>query len=123
MEKGKDRASKLFFSEMENAREIVGLALKKLGVEGDLSNITDEDPVVSFMGDDFSLERLLDKLFRVTLSNNGKSAVCLVGLENQSACDAHMIIRVGISSLLLYERMITCIRCITHRAIKEYRTI
>ena len=60
MEKGKDRASKLFFSEMENAREIVGLALKKLGVEGDLSNITDEDPVVSFMGDDFSLERLLD---------------------------------------------------------------
>ena len=107
MEKGKDRASKLFFSEMENAREIVGLALEKLGVEGDLSNITDEDPVVSFMGDDFSLERLLDKLFRVTLSNNGKSAVCLVGLENQSAYDAHMIIRVGISSLLLYERMIS----------------
>ena len=55
MEKGKDRASKLFFYEMENAREIVGLALKKLGAEGDLSNITDEDPVVSFMGDDFSL--------------------------------------------------------------------
>ena len=49
MEKGKDRASKLYFSDPERAREIVRLALKRMGVNAELTDLTIEDPVVSFM--------------------------------------------------------------------------
>ena len=103
MEKGKDRASKLYFSDPERAREIVRLALKRMGVNAELTNLTIEDPVVSFMDTKISIEKLLDKLYKITLSNDESSTFCLMGLENQSKFDAHMLIRAGITSLLIYD--------------------
>ena len=103
MEKGKDRASKLYFSDPERAREIVRLALKRMGVNVELTDLTIEDPVVSFMDTKISIEKLLDKLYKITLSNDESSTFCLMGLENQSKFDAHMLIRAGITSLLIYD--------------------
>ncbi|MGN1190366.1 MAG: Rpn family recombination-promoting nuclease/putative transposase [Candidatus Ornithospirochaeta sp.] len=103
MKKGKDRASKLFFSDPERAKEIVTIALRRLGIERELSEISIEDPVVSFLDTKISIERLLDKLYKVTLSDNERNTFCLVGLENQSKYDAHMLIRAGIASLLIYD--------------------
>ena len=103
MEKGKDRASKLYFSDPERAREIVRLALKRMGVNAELTDLTIEDPVVSFMDTKISIEKLLDKLYKITLSNDESSTFCLMGLENQSKFDAHMLIRAGITSLLIYD--------------------
>ena len=103
MEKGKDRASKLYLSDPERAREIVRLALKRMGVNAELTDLTIEDPVVSFMDTKISIEKLLDKLYKITLSNDESSTFCLMGLENQSKFDAHMLIRAGITSLLIYD--------------------
>ena len=103
MEQGKDSASKLYFSDPERAREIVRLALKRMGVNAELTNLTIEDPVVSFMDTKISIEKLLDKLYKITLSNDESSTFCLMGLENQSKFDAHMLIRAGITSLLIYD--------------------
>ena len=103
MEKGKDRASKLYFSDPERAREIVRLALKRMGVNAELTDLTIEDPVVSFMDTKISIEKLLDKLYKITLSNDESSTFCLMGLENQSKFDAHTLIRAGITSLLIYD--------------------
>ena len=103
MEKGNDRASKLYFSDPERAREIVRLALKRMGVNAELTDLTIEDPVVSFMDTKISIEKLLDKLYKITLSNDESSTFCLMGLENQSKFDAHMLIRAGITSLLIYD--------------------
>ena len=103
MEKGKDRASKLYFSDPERAREIVRLALKRMGVNAELTDLTIEDPVVSFMDTKISIEKLLDKLYKITLSNDESGTFCLMGLENQSKFDAHMLIRAGITSLLIYD--------------------
>ena len=104
MNKGKDRASKLFFSDKRNAKDLVSLVLRRLGIEEEPKEVEEADPVLSFMDRKFSLERLLDKLFKVTLSNEETSTFCFVGLENQSKFDAHMLIRAGIASLLLYDR-------------------
>ena len=103
MEKGKDRVSKLYFSDPERARELVRLALKRMSVKAELSDLTIEDPVVSFMDTKISMEKLLDKLYKVKLSNDESSTFCLMGLENQSKFDAHMLIRAGITSLLIYD--------------------
>ena len=103
MEKGKDRVSKLYFSDPERAREIVRLALKRMSVKAELYDLTIEDPVVSFMDTKISMEKLLDKLYKVKLSNDESSTFCLMGLENQSKFDAHMLIRAGITSLLIYD--------------------
>ena len=103
MEKGKDRASKLYFSDPERAREIVRLALKRMGVNAELTDLTIEDPVVSFMDTKISMEKLLDKLYKVKLSDDNTTTFCLMGLENQSKFDAHMLIRAGITSLLIYD--------------------
>ena len=103
MEKGKDRVSKLFFSDPERAREIVRLALKRMSVKAELSDLTIEDPVVSFMDTKISMEKFLDKLYKVKLSNDESSTFCLMGLENQSKFDAHMLIRAGITFLLIYD--------------------
>ena len=103
MEKGKDRASKLYFSDPERAREIVRLALKRMGVNAELTDLTIEDPVVSFMDTKISIEKLLDKLYKVKLSDDNTTTFCLMGLENQSKFDAHMLIRAGITSLLIYD--------------------
>ncbi|MCI7606948.1 MAG: Rpn family recombination-promoting nuclease/putative transposase [Spirochaetales bacterium] len=102
-EKRKDRSSKLFFSNPEHAREIVGLALRRLDIGARASGISIEDPVVSFLDTDISLERLLDKLYKVTLTDGRYNTFCLIGLENQSYYDAHMLIRAGITSLLVYD--------------------
>ena len=102
-EKRKDRSSKLFFSNPEHAREIVGLALRRLDIGARASGISIEDPVVSFLNRDISLERLLDKLYKVTLTDGRYNTFCLIGLENQSYYDAHMLIRAGITSLLVYD--------------------
>lgn len=102
-DKRKDRSSKLFFSNPEHAREIVGLALRRLDIEAVSSGISIEDPVVSFLDRDISLERLLDKLYKVTLTDGRYNTFCLIGLENQSYYDAHMLIRAGITSLLVYD--------------------
>ena len=104
MNKGKDRASKLFFSDKRNAKDLVSLVLRRLGIEEEPKEVEEADPVLSFMDRKFSLERLLDKLFKVTLSNEETGTFCFVGLENQSKFDAHMLIRAGIASLLFYDR-------------------
>ena len=103
MEKGKDRASKLYFSDLGRAREIITLALRRLGIDAGLSEIAIEDPVVSFLDTKISMEKLLDKLYKVKLSDDNTATFCLIGLENQSKFDAHMLIRAGITSLLLYD--------------------
>ena len=103
MEKGKDRASKLYFSDLGRAREIITLALRRLGIDAGLSEIAIEDPVVSFLDTRISMEKLLDKLYKVRLSDDNTTTFCLIGLENQSKFDAHMLIRAGITSLLLYD--------------------
>ena len=103
MEKGKDRASKLYFSDLGRAREIITLALRRLGIDAGLSEIVIEDPVVSFLDTRISMEKLLDKLYKVKLSDDNTATFCLIGLENQSKYDAHMLIRAGITSLLLYD--------------------
>ena len=103
MEKGKDRASKLYFSDLGRAREIITLALRRLGIDAGLSEIAVEDPVVSFLDTKISMEKLLDKLYKVKLSDDNTTTFCLIGLENQSKYDAHMLIGAGITSLLLYD--------------------
>ena len=103
MKKGKDRASKLFFSDPERAKEMVKLVLNKMNIKAKLSELSIEDPVVSFLDRKISIERLLDKLYIVTLSEDEGSTFCLIGLENQSKFDAHMLIRAGIASLLIYD--------------------
>ena len=103
MEKGKDRASKLYFSDLGRAKEIITLALRRLGIDAGLSEIVIEDPVVSFLDTKISMEKLLDKLYKVKLSDDNTTMFCLIGLENQSKFDAHMLIRAGITSLLLYD--------------------
>ena len=103
MTRGKDRASKLFFSDIDRPKEIVKLALNKMGIKAELSELSIEDPVVSFMDKKISMERLLDKLYKVTLSDGERNMFFFVGLENQSKYDAHMLIRAGITSLLLYD--------------------
>ena len=103
MEKGKDRASKLYFSDLGRAKEIITLALRRLGIDAGLSEIAIEDPVVSFLDTKISMEKLLDKLYKVKLSDENTTTFCLIGLENQSKFDAHMLIRAGITSLLLYD--------------------
>ena len=103
MEKGKDRASKLYFSDLGRAKELLTLALRRLGIDAGLSEIVIEDPVVSFLDTRISMEKLLDKLYKVRLSDDNTTTFCLIGLENQSKFDAHMLIRAGITSLLLYD--------------------
>ena len=103
MEKGKDRASKLYFSDLGRAKELLTLALGRLGIDAGLSEIVIEDPVVSFLDTRISMEKLLDKLYKVKLSDDNTATFCLIGLENQSKSDAHMLIRAGITSLLLYD--------------------
>ena len=103
MEKGKDRASKLYFSDLGRAKELLTIALRRLGIDAGLSEIVIEDPVVSFLDTKISMEKLLDKLYKVKLSDDNTTTFCLIGLENQSKYDAHMLIRAGITSLLLYD--------------------
>ena len=103
MEKGKDRASKLFFSNPERAKDLVSLVLRRRGVNAELSGLSIEDPVVSFLDTKISMERLLDKLYKVTLGDEKGGNFCLIGLENQSSLDEHMLIRSGIASLLIYD--------------------
>ena len=103
MEKGKDRASKFYFSDLGRAKELITIALRRLGIDAGLSEIVIEDPVVSFLDTRISMEKLLDKLYKVKLSDDNTTTFCLIGLENQSKFDAHMLIRAGITSLLLYD--------------------
>ena len=103
MEKGKDRASKLYFSDLGRAKELITIALRRLGIDAGLSEIVIEDPVVSFLDTRISMEKLLDKLYKVKLSDDKTTTFCLIGQENQSKYDAHMLIRAGITSLLLYD--------------------
>ena len=103
MEKGKDRASKLYFSDLGRAKELITIALRRLGIDAGLSEIVIEDPVVSFLDTRISMEKLLDKLYKVKLSDDNTTTFCLIGLENQSKYDAHMLIRAGITSLFLYD--------------------
>ena len=77
--------------------------MRRLGIDAGLSEIVIEDPVVSFLDTKISMEKLLDKLYKVKLSDDYTSTFCLIGLENQSKYDAHMLIRAGITSLLLYD--------------------
>ena len=84
MEKGKDRASKLYFSDLGRAKELITIALRRLGIDAGLSEIVIEDPVVSFLDTKISMEKLLDKLYKVKLSDDNTTTFCLIGLENQS---------------------------------------
>ena len=56
MKKGKDRSAKAFFSVEENAREMVKLAFSELGIDAEPKDVKVEDPVVSYLDDNLSLE-------------------------------------------------------------------
>ena len=101
MKKGKDRSAKAFFSVEENAREMVKLAFSELGLDAEPKEVRVEDPVVSYLDDNLSLEKLLDKLYTVTLKDGDRNTYCIIGLENQSKYDPSMLIRAGISSLVI----------------------
>ena len=101
MKKGKDRSAKAFFSVEENAREMVKLAFSELGIDAEPKDVKVEDPVVSYLDDNLSLEKLLDKLYTVTLKDGDRNTYCIIGLENQSKYDPSMLIRAGISSLVI----------------------
>ena len=103
MEKGKDRASKLFFSDPDRAKDLVSLVLRMRGIKAELTGLAMEDPAVSFLDTRISMERLLDKMYKVKLDGEDGSTFCLIGLENQSSFDVHMLIRAGIASLLIYD--------------------
>ena len=62
MEKGKDRASKLFFSDPDRAKDLVSLVLRMRGIKAELTGLAMEDPAVSFLDTRISMERLLDKI-------------------------------------------------------------
>ena len=49
MEKGKDRASKLFFSDPDRAKDLVSLVLRMRGIKAELTGLEMEDPAVSFL--------------------------------------------------------------------------
>ena len=104
MEKGKDRAGKLFFSVKDHASELINIALKGKGVRTRPSDLSAEDPAVQFVGRNISLEKLVDKMYRVDIRDTGISTCCIVGIENQSSQDAEMLVRAGIASLLIYNR-------------------
>ena len=101
MKKGKDRSAKAFFSVEENAREMVKLAFSELGIDAEPKDVKVEDPVVSYLDDNLSLEKLLDKLYTVTLKDGDRNTYCIIGLENQSKYDPSMLRRAGISSLVI----------------------
>ena len=42
-------------------------------------------------------------MYKVKLDGEDGSTFCLIGLENQSSFDVHMLIRAGIASLLIYD--------------------
>ena len=56
MNKGTDRSAKAFFSVEENAREMVKLAFSELGLDAEPKEVRVEDPVVSYLDDNLSLE-------------------------------------------------------------------
>ena len=58
MEKGKDRASKLFFSDPDRAKDLVSLVLRMRGIKAELTGLAMEDPAVSFLDTRISMERL-----------------------------------------------------------------
>ena len=60
MKKGKDRSAKAFFSVEENAREMVKLAFSELGIDAEPKDVKVEDPVVSYLDDNLSLEKLVE---------------------------------------------------------------
>ena len=95
MEKGKDRVSKLYFSDPERAREIVRLALKRMSVKAELSDLTIEDPVVSFMDTKISMEKLLDKLYKVKLSNDENRAVHSASWDLRTSRSSTLICSLG----------------------------
>ena len=117
MAKEKDRASKVFFSERKNALELVNLALRRIGIDKKALDIEAEDPVVTFQRKRFSLETLLDKMYRVTLPGDEVNSFCLIGLENQAYYDRKMLIRAGLATLLTYYRMM-----VTEHSIKPVLT-
>ncbi len=84
MEKGKDRASKLFFSDPDRAKDLVSLVLRMRGIKAELTGLAMEDPAVSFLDTRISMERLLDKMYKIKLDGEDGSTFCLIGLENQS---------------------------------------
>ena len=81
--KGKDRSAKACFSVEENAREMVKLAFSELGIDAEPKDVRVEDPVVSYLDDNLSLEKLLDKLYTVTLKDGDRNTYCIRALENQ----------------------------------------
>ena len=58
MEKGKDRASKPFFSDPDRAKDLVSLVLRMRGIKAELTGLAMEDPAVSFLDTRISMERL-----------------------------------------------------------------
>ena len=111
MSKTKDRAGKRFFSNPNHFSELVNISRLSDKIKTDPNCLSSQDPVVNkVLGKHKSLEVLIDKLYTASFHDERISSYCLLGLENQAAFDKHMIIRVGIASLLLYDWQLSSIK-------------
>ena len=111
MSKTKDRTGKKFFSNPKHFAELVNVSKLNARFKTNPNDLQPQDPVVNkVLGKHKSLEVLIDKLYKASYFDDKVSTYCLLGLENQAVFDKHMIIRVGIASLLLYDWQLSSIK-------------
>ena len=111
MSKTKDRAGKRFFSNPNHFSELVNISRLSDKIKTDPNCLSSQDPVVNkVLGKHKTLEVLIDKLYTASFHDDRISSYCLLGLENQAAFDKHMIIRVGLASLLLYDWQLSSLK-------------
>ena len=111
MSKTKDRAGKRFFSNPHHFSELVNISRLSDKIKTDPNCLSSQDPVVNnVLGKYKSLEVLIDKLYAAAFQDEKVNTYCLLGLENQSTFDKHMVLRVGLASLLLYDWQLSSIK-------------
>ena len=111
MSKTKDRAGKRFFSNPHHFSELVNISRLSDKIKTDPNCLSSQDPVVNkVLGKHKSLEVLIDTLYAAAFKDEKVSTYCLLGLENQSTFDKHMVLRVGLASLLLYDWQLSSIK-------------
>ena len=107
----KDRAGKRFFANPNHFSELVNISRLSDKIKTDPNCLSSQDPVVNkVLGKHKTLEVLIDKLYTASFHDDRISSYCLLGLENQAAFDKHMIIRVGLASLLLYDWQLSSLK-------------
>ena len=111
MSKTKDRTGKKFFSNPKHFAELINVSVLNARFKTNADDLTPQDPVINkVLGKHKSLEVLIDKLYKASYFDDKVSTYCLLGLENQAVFDKHMVIRVGLASLLLYDWQLSSIK-------------